>query len=73
MRGDVSDQDILDAIDSLRARQGYVPSFREIGKAVGMSSTAAIDYRLHKLRDEGRLEWVDGKARTIRVVREVPA
>ena len=73
MRGETTDSDILAAIDALRAQQGYCPSFREIGKAVGMSSSAAISYRLHKLRDAGQLEWVDGKVRTLRVVREVPA
>ena len=73
MRGDTTDSDILAAIDALRAQQGYCPSFREIGKAVGISSSAAIDYRLHKLRDAGVVDWVEGKFRTIRVVREVTA
>lgn len=68
-----TDAEIIAAIDALRAQQGYIPSFREIGKAVGVSSSAAISYRLHKLRDAGQLEWVDGKVRTLRVVREVTA
>jgi len=40
---------------------------REIAKEVGVSSTT-VWYYLETLRDEGKVTWEPGKARTIRPV-----
>lgn len=47
---------------------GYAPTFREIGAAVGMPSTATVSKALDSLREQGRVEWVSGKARTLRLL-----
>jgi SOS-response transcriptional repressor LexA len=49
------------------SEQGYGPSVREVAAALGCSiSTAA--WHLGSLKREGKLVWVPGKQRTLRVV-----
>lgn len=45
---------------------GFAPSVREIGKAVGISSTRAVKYHLDILVREGLLERSPGQARSLR-------
>ena len=47
------------------SEHGYSPSFREIGDALGCPSMCTVSERLRRLRDEGRLDFQDGMARTI--------
>jgi len=47
---------------------GYPPSMREIGDAVGLTSTSAVSYQLSCLQDKGYLRRVPGRPRTVEVV-----
>ena len=47
---------ILDFINSFIQENGYAPSVREIGQAVGLQSTASVSYHLHQLQVKGLLQ-----------------
>ena len=47
---------ILDFINSFIQENGYAPSVREIGQAVGLSSTASVSYQLRQLQAKGLLQ-----------------
>lgn len=47
---------------------GYSPSLREIGSGVGLASTQSVHKILHRLRDDGRVTFLDGHDRTLRPV-----
>ena len=49
--------------------QGYPPSVREIGKAVGLSSTATVHGYLSKLDEKGYIKKQDKKGRTLRLLK----
>src|SRR5206468_10206805 len=46
---------ILSFIGDFSEEHGYPPSIREIGQAVGISSTSVVDYNLRVLEREGAL------------------
>ena len=46
-------QDILDFISQQVQKRGYPPSVREIGTAVGLSSTASVHNQLNQLEKKG--------------------
>ena len=50
------ERDILKYIEKQVAEQGYAPSVREIGKAVGLSSTATVHSYLSKLEEKGYID-----------------
>ena len=52
---------IVDFVEQFTQENGYAPSIREIGAAVGLSSTASVSYHLQKLRAEGLLRSANGK------------
>ena len=52
---------ILDFINSFIQENGYAPSVREIGQAVGLSSTASVTYQLRQLQAKGLLQAPGGK------------
>lgn len=58
-------EEILRYIDHFVDQNGYAPTIREIGKAVGLSSTATVSYHINQLRDKGRLSFEPGKKRAI--------
>lgn len=60
-------QQVLDAIRSYVADEGYSPSTRELAGVLGIS-TAATHRALERLRDAGAIEWEPGRARTLRVI-----
>jgi repressor LexA len=47
---------------------GYAPSMREIGEAVGLTSTSAVSYQLSCLQDKGYLRRVPGRPRSVEVI-----
>lgn len=47
------------------ARNGYSPTFREVGDAVGIRSPATISRYIHMLVDEGRISIDESKPRTM--------
>ena len=60
---------ILKVIEKQIMTHGYPPSVREIGKAVGLSSTATVHGYLNKLEDKGYIKRQDKKGRTLRLLK----
>ena len=54
---------ILDFIREHVYAKGYPPAVREIGKAVGLSSSASVHTHLHKLEEYGFLQRDPAKPR----------
>ena len=52
---------ILDFIRDFTAENGFAPSVREIGAAVGLRSTASVTYHLRQLQDKGLLQSAGSK------------
>lgn len=49
----------------------HSPSIRQMMQAMNLKSPAPIQSRLEHLRTKGYIEWTEGKARTIRILRQV--
>ena len=60
---------ILKYIEKQINANGYPPSVREIGKAVGLSSTATVHGYLSKLEDKGYIKKESQKGRTLRLLK----
>jgi repressor LexA len=58
---------ILDHIQDFALKSGYPPSIRQIGKAVGISSTSVVNYNLNRLVEEGYLDRDQNVSRGIRL------
>ena len=58
---------ILDFIDAEVRRRGYPPSVREIGEAVGLSSSSTVHAHLAALQDKGYLTRDPTKPRALEV------
>ncbi len=54
---------ILEFVSSFIQENGYAPSVREIGAAVGLRSTASVSYHLRALQEKGLLQGGDSKGR----------
>ena len=59
---------ILDFVNSFVQENGFAPSVREIGEAVGLRSTASVSYHLQQLQQKGLLLAPGGKGRKRAVV-----
>src|SRR5579859_4724946 len=55
---------IVEVIDDSVRRNGYAPSMREIGQAVGLASTSSVSYQLSVLEQEGYLSREARRPRT---------
>ena len=56
-------QMIVDYVNQFVQENGYSPSVREIGAAVGLRSTASVSYHLQALQDKGLLQSPGAKGR----------
>ena len=58
---------ILEFVNSFVQENGFAPSVREIGAAVGLRSTASVSYHLQQLQEKGYLQspGVKGRKRAI--------
>ncbi|HIR31991.1 MAG TPA: transcriptional repressor LexA [Candidatus Faecousia faecavium] len=54
---------IMDYVNDFIQENGYSPSVREIGAAVGLRSTASVSYHLQALQDQGLLQSPGAKGR----------
>lgn len=59
---------ILDFVNAFIQENGYAPSVREIGAAVGLRSTASVSYQLQQLQEKGLLLAPAGKGRKRAIV-----
>ncbi len=60
-------QQVLEFIDDEVRRRGYPPSVREIGEAVGLSSSSTVHAHLGALQDKGYLKRDPTKPRAIEI------
>ncbi len=60
-----TDDMIVDAIMRGHRSDGHPPTVAEIAATVGRSETA-VRRKLARLRDEGRVDWDDGRHRSLR-------
>ena len=58
---------IMDYVNEFIQENGYSPSVREIGAAVGLRSTASVSYHIQQLQEKGLLQspGVKGRKRSI--------
>lgn len=61
---------VLEFIDAEVRRRGYPPSVREIGEAVGLSSSSTVHAHLAALQDKGYLKRDPTKPRAMELVYE---
>lgn len=62
-------QQILDVVQGHIAERGYPPTVREIGEAVGLTSSATVHAHLHALEARGALRRDPAKPRALDVAR----
>lgn len=62
---------ILDYVNRFVQENGYAPSVREIGAAVGLRSTASVSYHLQALKEKGALLSPGAKGRKRAIVTSV--
>lgn len=55
-------------VDYIRQHQ-HAPSIRQMMRAMNLRSPAPIQSRLEHLRSKGYIDWTDGQARTIRILK----
>ncbi len=58
---------VLQVIRDSVQKRGYPPSMREIGEAVGLTSTSSVSYQLSTLQSKGYLRRDAGRPRTVEV------
>jgi repressor LexA len=56
-------------VEYIRQHQ-HAPSIRQMMKAMNLKSPAPVQSRLDHLRTKGYIDWIDGKARTIRILQQ---
>jgi len=64
---------ILDVIQRAVSTQGYPPSMREIGDAVGLSSLSSVTHQLNQLELSGYLRRDPNRPRALEVLIEMPS
>ncbi|WP_146108387.1 transcriptional repressor LexA [Actinokineospora auranticolor] len=64
----VRQRQVLEVIRSWVQRHGYPPSVREIGEAVGLTSTSSVAYQLRALEEKGYLRRDPNRPRAIGVL-----
>ncbi len=62
---------VLAAIDRLTKEQGYPPSVREIGEALGLKSTSSVHFHLKALQERGYLTRDGSLTRALRLHNKV--
>ncbi len=66
-------QRILDFIRQYGEENGYPPTIREIGKAVGITSTSVVKYNLERLQEKGCIGRSKEVSRGLRLVDASPS
>jgi repressor LexA len=59
---------IVEFVNRFVQENGFAPSVREIGEAVGLRSTASVSYHLQQLKAQGLLQAPEGKGRKRSIV-----
>lgn len=66
-------QSVLNFIREQLQTRGYPPSVREIGQALGLTSSSTVHAHLKRLQDKGYIRRDPNKPRTIEVIGASPA
>ena len=61
-------EQILNYVNQFIQQNGYSPSVREIGVAVGLRSTASVSYHIQALQSKGLLQAPEAKGRKRSIV-----
>ena len=61
---------ILTMIKQYIDDNGYAPTVREIGDAVGLSSSSTVHSHLERLKRKGYIQWDPTRQRTLKIIRE---
>lgn len=61
-------KDILEILKKLKAKNGYAPTVREIGKEANLNSPATIHFHLAQLEKKGYIKKDSSKNRTIELL-----
>ncbi|MGG7464368.1 MULTISPECIES: transcriptional repressor LexA [unclassified Plantibacter] len=64
---------ILDVIQRAVASQGYPPSMREIGDAVGLASLSSVTHQLNQLELSGYLRRDPNRPRALEILIDLPS
>ena len=70
MNNNKNAEKILEFILKFKKEKGFIPSVREIGKEMNLSSTSTIAYYLNKLENDGKIKRSGNKNRAIEVINE---
>src|SRR6184192_119549 len=62
---------ILDYIRDIQKSRNYPPSVREIGEAVGLSSSSTVHNHLNQLERRGLIKRDPSKSRTVQLVADI--
>ncbi len=62
-------QRIIDFLAKWECEKTYSPSYRDIGRGIGVPTPSLIQNYLGRLRASGKIIWIEGVARTIRLTR----
>lgn len=65
-------QELFDWLVEYIDQTQYAPSIRQMMHAMHLRSPAPVQSRLEKLRNKGYIDWIEGKARTIQILRPKP-
>ena len=68
--GNRKQMEILDFIERFQEENGYSPTVREIGAAVGLSSPSSVHNHIKSLTEKGLLQRDEKKSRVMRVANE---
>ncbi len=60
---------IYDAIREYTAINGYAPTVREIGSAVGLRSSSTVHQYLNRIMYKGYITYLPNQPRTLRVLK----
>ncbi len=66
-------QELYDWLVEYIHKNQYSPSIRQMMHAMELKSPAPVQSRLEHLREKGYIDWIDGQARTIRIVKTTPS
>ncbi|ACK66214.1 SOS-response transcriptional repressor, LexA [Rippkaea orientalis PCC 8801] len=65
-------QELFDWLVEYIDQTQHAPSIRQMMYAMNLRSPAPVQSRLERLRNKGYIDWIEGKARTIRILRPKP-
>jgi len=60
---------VLKHLSTFIEKEGYVPSYRQLIKDMGLASTSTVKKHLDKLKEKGYITWIVGQLRTLKIIR----